>query len=91
MDRIFLGKIHKIIAGTNPGDKSSMGYTVGFRATDKPTLIVSSIEPENIDGQDCYVVWVYDTADKEQKAFPFKTFINVPVTLSSDLESSKLN
>ncbi len=92
MDRVFLGKIHKIILGTNPGNRDSMGYSCGSRVDSAhPNVVVSSIEMDDSlyekFGKTACIVWAKDTANPNNIAFPFRSFIDVPLTLCSDLES----
>lgn len=87
-DRIFLGKIHKIIAGPNP--KDGIAHVVG-KCIDSmhPRVIVTSIILDEYlyekHGQVSCVVWVTDEFAVEKIEIPYKTFIGVPLTICSDI------
>ncbi len=87
-DRVFLGKIHKVIAGPNP--KDAIAHVVG-KPVDlgHPNIIVSSIELSESwfekTGQLYCVVWVVDKIKNDNQEIPYKTFINVPLTIASDI------
>ena len=94
-ERLFLGKIHKVTLGPNPGDRSSIGYTVGYPVSREHSYIkVTSIEIDESMyerfGKLVCVIWVTNELSKGEKvASVFKTLIDIPLTLSRDL--SELN
>ncbi len=87
-DRVFLGKIHKVIAGPNP--KDGMAHVVG-KCVDAmhPNIFVSSIQLSEDwfekTGQLYCVVWVIDKDKNDNNETPYKTFIGTPLTLHSDI------
>lgn len=90
-DRVFLGKIHKVIAGPNP--KDGIAHVVGKPVdSSHPNIVVSSIVLDEYlydkHGQVSCVVYVKDTSKIAVAGLietPYKTFIGVGLTLCSDL------
>ncbi len=91
MDRIFIGDIHKCTFGVNPGADGNVGYTVGYGVDKKhPSVKVSSITVDDTayqeNGHIVCRIWVVDQAKDKGVQFVYKTFVNIPFVICSDID-----
>ncbi len=85
--RVFLGQIHKVMAGPNPLD--CMSFSVGQsipKANPKFTVTEITIDEEMYEryGKISIIVWAKKIG--QQESFAYKVFVDIPVTLSPDTE-----
>ncbi len=90
-DRVFLGKIHKVTFGPNPGLREAMGYTVGRSISNSHShIIVTSIILDDYlyekYGKVSCIIWVVDTKKDNNVEFIYKTYIDIPLCLCSNID-----
>lgn len=86
--RIFIGKIRKVSAGPNPKDciAHSVGqiFSIGQEKFEIVDLELSEFLYEKY-GKIAILVWVRKAGTQDECSL-YKTFVDVPLTLCSDVE-----